>query len=221
MSSLLWWLFRNRPQLVTNTSSPFADLQAGDYADAVRRLFPPGRAWIGPPGSVLDSLRKAIANAVFILHQAVINLVDVELNPFSTDLLLQPWENDFGLPDPCITATQTTAQRQAALIARMTDPGGLNAQRYIDLARGAGFTVTVTEFRPLRVGDTCGSSVNGSQWQFAWQVNIPADDVGPTTVFTCNSTCDDYLGMWGNNVLECLINSRNRPSRIVNFAYNS
>lgn len=201
-------------------ASPFASLLAGDYAQAIAKLFPRGRAWIGKVGSVLNNFRNAVAAAVYILHQAVIDLIDTELNPATSNLLLPTWENDFGLPDPCIGTGQTIAQRQAALIARVADPGGLNPQRYINLAAMQGFNVTIDEFTPFTVGGGCGEPVYGPDWQFVWRVNAPAADAGTTALATCIGPCTEPLASWGNTILECLINSRNRASRIVLFGYN-
>lgn len=198
-------------------ASAFAQLQASDYAQAVRKLFPRGKAWAAGIGSLFDNFLNAIGASVYILHAAAINLVDSEINPFSTASLMPLWENDFGLPDPCVGTGQTLDQRRQALLARITDPGGLNAGRYIALAASIGVDITVSTFTPAQMGSGCGTPMYGASWKFAWQVNAPAEPI--TSVFRCDSACDDYLQTWGNAELECVINSRNRPSRVVLFAY--
>jgi hypothetical protein len=87
------------------------------------------------------------------------DLLERESDPRITVELLPDWERNWGLPDPCYTAPQTVAQRQTALIARMTLWGSQSRQWYIDFAAFLGYTITITEYRPWMVGlDRCGDA---------------------------------------------------------------
>ena len=194
----------------------YSALGQADYAQAITNLFPRGRAWRRFAGALLHLWRQGAAAFAASFHAAATALVYGELFPDTAQALLPDWEYDFGLPDACTPSGQTVDQRRAALLSRITDPGGLNAQRYIDLAAANGFDITVTEFRPFTCESACDDPVCDDSWRPYWRVNAAS-----TTVFEmrCGFSCGDALRSWGNDELECLINSRNRASRVVLFAY--
>jgi uncharacterized protein YmfQ (DUF2313 family) len=113
--------------------------------------------------------------------------------------------------------SQTLQQRRNALVAQLTGIGDQSRQYFIDLAASAGFTITITEFRPFTVGSRVNDPIYNEIWRFAWQVNAPQ-----TTVewFTVTSGVNEGLRSWGNQLLECLI-SRLKPAHTkVLFAYS-
>ena len=49
--------------------------------------------------------------------------------------------------------------------------GGQSRQYYIDVAWAVGFTITITEFEPFRVGSgRAGDYLAGEEWLFYWRV---------------------------------------------------
>lgn len=157
-----------------------------------------------------------------------------EAYPRTTVELLPDWERVTGLPDPCNTAEQTTAERQAALQVRLTARGGQSRAYFIGLAATLGFDITITEFEPAdctsacdstlwtdeaTVADcesACNASLRTEGWRFVWQVNAPA-----VTVFEadCTSACNDPLRWWGNSALECLLRRLSPAHTFVLFSY--
>ncbi|UEM11977.1 DUF2313 domain-containing protein [Bradyrhizobium barranii subsp. barranii] len=144
-----------------------------DYRDAFLELLPQGQAW--PKHSIDSTLWQAcdgLNNYWGYVDGRAADLLETESDPRKTVELLPDWERNWGLPDPCYTAPQTIAQRQAALVARMTLYGSQSREFYINFAAFLGYTITITEYRPFMVGiDCCGDGRvygDGTFMQDAW-----------------------------------------------------
>lgn len=200
--------------------NPYSQLGPDDFQAAALNLLPRGWAWPRDLGTKLAKAMGAVGDMFAHFHADASLIVDVELYPPTTQLLLAEWERDYGLPDPCTPQPQTYEQRIAALLARITDQGSLSRQKYIDLAAALGFPITITEFlQSSDVGTcvgTCIDPLREVNWRNAWQVNAPATTV---TELTCIGDCTSPLRSWGNEPLECAIRRHNRPSRFVLFSY--
>jgi uncharacterized protein YmfQ (DUF2313 family) len=131
-----------------------------DYREAFFSMLPNGQAW---PKHAIDSVLYQTVDGLceywgFVDGRAA-DLLETESDPRTTVELLPDWERNFGLPDPCYTAPQTIAARQAALVARMTLWGSQSRQFYIDFAKFLGYDITISEYRPFMVGlDRCGDN---------------------------------------------------------------
>jgi uncharacterized protein YmfQ (DUF2313 family) len=129
-----------------------------DYRDAFLELLPQGQAW--PKHSIDSVLWQAVdglCNYWGFVDGRAGDLLERESDPRQTVELLPDWERNFGLPDPCYAAPQTIAERQIALVARMTLWGSQSRQFYINFAAQLGYTITISEYRPFMVGiDGCG-----------------------------------------------------------------
>jgi uncharacterized protein YmfQ (DUF2313 family) len=144
-----------------------------DYRDAFLELLPQGQAW--PKHSIDSVLWQAcdgLCNYWGYVDGRAADLLEIESDPRKTVELLPDWERNWGLPDPCYTAPQTIAARQAALVARMTLYGSQSREFYINFAAQLGYSITITEYRPWMVGiDCCGDSRvygDGSFMQDQW-----------------------------------------------------
>jgi len=195
-------------------------LTATDYLAQLQALLPQGPAWPRDADAELTRLLAAWADEMARIDARAADLVE-EADPRTTAELLADWERVAGLPDACVEAlagAQTTAQRRAALVGKLTTIGGQSAAYYIALAASLGYAITVTEFRPFRAGQSCaGDALTNDEWIFAWQVNAPE-----TTIvdFAAGRSCaGDPLRAWGNELLECVI-TRLKPAHThVLFAY--
>lgn len=144
-----------------------------DYRDAFLELLPQGQAW--PKHSIDSTLWQAcdgLNNYWGYVDGRAADLLETESDPRKTVELLPDWERNWGLPDPCYTAPQTIAERQTALVARMTLYGSQSREFYINFAAFLGYTITITEYRPFMVGiDCCGDGRvygDGTFMQDAW-----------------------------------------------------
>lgn len=184
------------------------------HVDLLKLLLPPSSidpngdaisAEIGAEGSALDT---ALSSAMGLL---------LEADSRQAVLMLPDWERVAGLPDSCLAgAAQSTAERRAALVARLTTLGGQSPAYFIALAASLGYAVTITEFRPFTVSSAVSMPINSEQWRFVWQVNSTLNTVRR---FAVTGTVNDPLASWGNAMLECAI-SRLKPAHTqVLFAY--
>ena len=195
-------------------------LTATDYLAQLQALLPQGPAWPREADAALTQLLAAWADELARVDGRAADLVE-ESDPRTTAELLADWERVAGLPDACVAAlagTQTTTQRRAALVGKLTTIGGQSAAYYIALAASLGYTITVTEFAPFQAGHSAaGDPLSNDEWMFAWQVNAPEESI---VEFSAGRSCaGEPLRAWGNELLECVI-SRLRPAHThVLFAY--
>lgn len=195
-----------------------SNIGASDYLAQLQALLPQGQAWPRDADAALTQLLRAWADEQARVDGRAADLVE-EADPRTTAELLADWERVAGLPDPCVEAlagTQTTAQRRAALVAKLTTIGGQSAAYYIALAASLGYAITVTEFDLHDVDSDVDAPLYGEPWQFAWQVNAAQDTIG---VLAVTDSVEDPLAWWGNELLECVI-SRLKPAHTnALFAY--
>jgi uncharacterized protein YmfQ (DUF2313 family) len=195
-------------------------LTESDYLRQMQALLPPGPAWPKDDDALLTRMLGALAAELARVDGRVRQLVDEDDPHMAAELLLD-WERVAGLPDTCVALsgqTQSIAQRRAALVARLTMLGGQSKAYFIALAASLGYTVTITEFRPFRAGQSRSGDPVATNWQFAWQVNAPLNTVTPFRAG--NAVAGDPINSWGNKLLECVL-SRFKPAHTtVVFAYS-
>lgn len=147
---------------------------ADDYAVAALGLMPRGRIWPQEPGSVQESVRKAIGKTFERSDGAASMLLDSSL-PGQLTPLLPEWEATLGLPDPCAGSSPTFAQRCNQVRGRFVNAGGQSRQHFIEFAAALGFAISITNYAPCRAGiSTAGSPVCGDEVAFVWGVTIDA-----------------------------------------------
>jgi uncharacterized protein YmfQ (DUF2313 family) len=190
-------------------------MSADQYLSQLQALLPDGAAWTREAGAVLTRLLNAFADELARIDGRALSLIE-EADPRTADELLADWERIAGLPDSCVSGTQTTAQRRAALVARLTTIGGQSIAYYIARAAGLGYTITINEFSQQTVESDVTSPMYGQPWNFAWQVNSALNTVGYLTVA---DTVADPLAWWGNAALECSINRLKPAHTFALFAY--
>ena len=200
----------------------FALLGSGDFKESLKKLLPRGRAWPkdADEAPVQDAFWAAIADAFAAFHAAIAGISEVESDPRLTGALLADWELCYGLPDPCTPQPQSDQQRRAALLARITDPGGASISAFVARAAAIGVTITVTEFQPFRVGiSSVGQALTNGPWQFAWQVNGPL--AGPIVYFAVGlAAAGDPLVAWGNAQLQCVLKAIAPAHTILIFFFS-
>lgn len=96
------------------------------FSQALATLLPTGYAWPRTPDSTWMRLLEGLAGSFEELHDGT-GQAAREWLPHATRTRLAEWEEACGLPDPCFGADQTTAVRQAAVLARLRRPDGAYA----------------------------------------------------------------------------------------------
>lgn len=180
------------------------DFRTPDFLASLQALLPQGAAWPRDPDAVLTQLLDAVAERLAAVQGRIVTLLEAESLPRATAELLPDWERAFGLPDACAAPDDSTAARRAALVARVIEQGGQSRAYFIAYAAALGFTVTITEFRPARIGEAAiGDPIQDAPWAHTWRVNAPETTVIESRIGL--STIGDPLREWGNDRLECAL----------------
>lgn len=200
---------------VAETGGIVVDAEA--YARSMMQLLPEGAAWPRDAESTLYRTLLALAQELYRLHNRATVLVN-ESDPRSTSELLLEWEADVGLPDPCVEAAQTLAERRQALVGRLVAGGGPTRAFFIQLAAALGVTITITEFRSEAEAIAAGIPYTGTSWANTWRVNVPTA-VSVREFRAGSGAAGEPIRTWGNDVLECQIKRFKPAHTTVLFAY--
>ncbi len=188
------------------------------YAAALQRLLPEGRAWPRHQAAVLTQLLISLAEEFAKVHGHAQDLVR-ESHPDEAFELIAEWEAAVGLPDPCIGEPGSLQGRRNLVVARLVHQGGQTPQFYVDLAAILGFEIEVEEYRAFRSGFArSGDRITNGDWAHTWAVHAP-EETG-TFFRSGQSVSGERLATWGNHLLECVI-ERAKPSHShVLFLYD-
>ncbi len=190
-------------------------MTSAQYLAQLQALLPQGGAWTRDRDANLTALLQAMADELARVDARGEQLID-EDDVRTTFELLSDWERVAGLPDSCVGAGQTTQQRRAALLQRVTSIGGQSRAYFIAVAAALGYAVTISEFSWHTVEDDVEHPMYGVAWNFAWQVNSALNTVQELTV---DDGVEDPLAFWSNVPLECVINRLAPAHTTVLFSY--
>ena len=191
---------------------------AADYLEQLKMLLPPGQAFPRESGTTLHSLLDGMSIELARVDGRG-EALPMEANPSTTSEMLSDWERVAGLPDKCSGVLEETLQgRKNALLAKLSSTGGQSAAYFIELAGVLGYTVTIEEYRPFRVGlSRAGDALTNGDWVFTWLIRAPETSV--ISFRAGVSAAGERLRTWGNDTLECKINQLKPAHTIALFAY--
>ncbi len=186
-----------------------------DYGEQFAAMFPRGRAWPADEESVFQRVIRAVSMVWGDVDARAADLLMRESDPRVTVELLPDWEAAFGLPDPCISEPLTVADRQNALVQKMTTEGGQSRAFFTAVAARLGYAITIHEFSPFMAGvSRCGETrddvgdfrrqIGHPDMRFFWRIS--AADVR-LTWFRAGSGqvgTDPHLRIGIASDLECL-----------------
>lgn len=207
------------------STSQIAVHSAAAYQSQLAGLLPRGRAWPRDNDSSLMQLMQAEADELARVDGRVSDLFE-EVDPLTTLELIEQWEHVAGLPDACIAAPDSIAERRAAIHARITGIGGQTRAYFIGLAATLGFAITIDEFRPFRAGSRAGQRLYNDAWAHVWRVNVqPAaidGGLGVTLRYfrAGRSAAGERLVGFGSLDLECIFRRAAPAHTTVIFAYD-
>lgn len=191
---------------------------ADDYRNALINLAPQGIAWPTDPNSLWVKTLDAFAQEYARIDQLGIYLLD-EIFPDTTTLLLPDWERVAGLPDECSQIGETIAVRRLNLLQKITSRGGQSKAYFIATALSLGYTVTVDEFLPFRVGVSHVSDpLCNWKWWFTWRINSALFSI--IWFKASESGAHEPLAYWGNDRLECIMNKLKPAHTKLLFGYS-
>jgi len=182
------------------------------------------------PGRLAASLWMA-AGGLAGAHRRAENLIN-EADPQTARELIREWEDFAGLPDECTPARDLTlAERQDAVVEKLTGLGSLSVESFYRLARILGYEITIREYRPFITGrsragrpDVLGSTFSAQSQddvyysRFYWKVTVH----GPRLHwFRCGrNAAGERLGwLTPARDLECFFNRRKPAHTIIIFDY--
>lgn len=190
-----------------------------DFQIGFMNLLPTGAVWPRDSDSVIAQVSLSLVKEYTRNAAAAANLL-TDAMPIAPVMMLPEWEASLGLPDPCAGASPTIQQRQQQVNARFTASGGQTPAYFISLAASLGYTVTITQFSPFRVGiNTVGQPLYGTAWAYAWQVNAPQFTIEYFAVD--RDAVGEPLASWGNTVLQCELKRVAPAHTVLIFNYAS
>ncbi len=195
-------------------------LDSAQLGDSLAQLLPQGSFWSAKndPDSVLRRVLVAIAEEAAKVQGATVDRVR-ESDPRTTSELLQDWEAELGLPDPCAPDPISMAQRVAAVVAKYTAQGGQSAQFFIDLAAALGFQVTIEEHGQFRAGEgVAGEEIAGADAAFAWTVHAPP--ASPLFGLAGTLAAGDPIVTAANAMLSCGVDPHKPAYTVVLYKFD-
>lgn len=192
-----------------------------DAHEEARSLAPVGEAWTRDPRSTWDALLAGLSVWRARVDVRAEELLQ-EFDPRTSTELLPEWEAAVGLPDECLPAPASLAERRGLVVSRLVGEGGGSRAFFIALARAVGFEVTITEGvgSPFRMGvGRMGDRIGGELEFFTWTVNGPETAIRRAAMGSFRM--GDPLASWGNELLECVIQRAAPAHTLVLFSYEA
>ncbi|MGH8426391.1 MAG: YmfQ family protein [Gammaproteobacteria bacterium] len=194
-------------------------LSADTYAATERALLPPGRALADGGEGTLTDLLEALAQE-FSRVDASGDVLLQEAFPDTAVELLPDWERIAKLPSACTPAGQTTAQRQASVVRKLTANEAQTIAFIVALAASYGYTISIVERRALRFGYNayCGYPFGSWDWQFVWEAHSEGTPI--EMLYFDTGHCGDDFGAFGDPTMECRLKTGNQSHIIPRFCYD-
>jgi len=190
-------------------------LTSADYLQQLQDLLPQGPAWPRDPDALVTKILYNFADEFARVDIRIDDLLN-EADPRTTFELLTDWERVCGLPDGCVGEQDGLQARRAAVLGRLTSIGGQSIDYFESLAATIGYTITITEYEVHDCEDDCDTQINEETWAYVFDVNAATTTVRE---LDCEDDCDTALAIWGNALLECMINRLKPAHTLAIFKY--
>lgn len=196
------------------------DLTTAEYAQMLGALMPPGSVWLTESDSFQGQLLAAWAEELARVDGRVGDLID-EAFPGTVTELIDEWEADFGLPEPCDTRTDLDlATRRARLLWKYTYRADHTVTGWQALAASYGATIELYSYYPSYAGRmVAGRPLIGRLGRYFWRITITSPTVAVTRFTAGRSRAGQSLGTWERSNLECAVRRRAHAHTIPIFAY--
>lgn len=184
-----------------------------DYRQVLYALMPPGPAF-----SESDLLLDGLAAEFARCHNRILDLI-TESDPRTTTELIDEWEKDVGLPDPCddiFSIDRPLSERRRILCTKLLTQGNQSVPYYQKIAKELGYEVEIHGYSEHTVESRVDDSINGPDWVFAFAIIASEETIRDASV---EDDVDTPLRWWGNRRLECKINSIKQSHTIPVFIY--
>lgn len=139
------------------------------------------------------------------------------ITPFFAEQLLPDWERVCGITPQAGAAYQ---QRLQAVLAKLSETGGLSIPYFIRLAARMGYQITIDEPQQFHSGvSRAGSPLNLFDVIWTWWVNIQGPPLQHVRFRAGLSTIGERLGLFGDPVIETMFNDLKPAHTLVFFRY--
>ncbi|WP_185731209.1 MULTISPECIES: putative phage tail protein [unclassified Burkholderia] len=96
------------------------------------------------------------------------------MTPEGDVAMLPDWERVLSLPEPALGPDQSDDVRLAMVLERLRETGEIDRDYFLFVALRLGFSASLTEFHPYRIGTPIGQPLYGDDWMFVWRLTAPA-----------------------------------------------
>lgn len=183
-------------------SDVFPHYTAEDYTSLLLRLFRE-TALAEEPGETFLALLKGSAPGIARFEQAGFDVLE-DIMPDSTVGLLEQWETDVGLPDPCMPTAEDEDSRRRNLVGKL---GAVGIQTKEDAAERVVAMLGlypdelpgVSVHQPMRMGDRMTSRLYGDEWMEGWTWHFISPDIFGNVPFRMGDRMTARL--WGHRAL--------------------
>jgi uncharacterized protein YmfQ (DUF2313 family) len=188
------------------------------YKQALLKLLPQGLAWNKDADSNLNKLIEGESIELGRLEDFAYQTLR-EINPLTTNQLLNEWV-EIALGDGlCTGVGQTPSELKAALLARLISLGGSSKTYFQEVARAAGFLVSINDgYSLFRAGlSRSGDRVLSSGFAYTWSVRTGTQTL--RYLRAGSGRAGDPLVYFGNLLLECLLRGIKPAHTQIIFSY--
>lgn len=173
-----------------------------NHRDLLTRLLPPESysPLATPLAEELASEGNALDASAASAKQAAGGIT-----PFFASQLLPDWERVCGIT-PVVGAPYQV--RLQAVLAKLSETGGLSISYFTRLAAGLGYTVTIDEPRPFRAGNSrAGQRIAAFDVIWVWRVNVAGSATRAYRFRAGMSRAGERLTYSADPVIESMFNA--------------
>lgn len=185
-----------------------------NYRELLGLLLPPEA--YDPNGKQLSAEQSAEGNALQKAQDAAVRVAK-GIVPLTPNELLPDWERLLGLTPAPGTPVQA---RLTQVKAKINETGGLSIPYFINLAKSLGYTITIDEPQPFRVGiNGMGDALYTRDTIWIWRVNV-WNTQNPVYHFrTGLSAMGERLMAFGQSSLEATFQDLKPAHTFCHFVY--
>ena len=191
-----------------------------DYTQQLKKLMPSGRVFDLSSESNLTKLLAGLASELTLVDTTAGTIPD-ELNPSSTNYMIEEWLQTAVSDDLCNDYDDSIAGKRQAILGNLLATGGASKKYYQDVAFALGFPIKITDkLIPFKAGyGKAGESIFGDGWVYAFIVNAPEQTA---RYFKAGyNKAGDSLVYYGNNLLECTFDRIKQAHTTPVFVYST
>lgn len=138
------------------------------------------------------------------------------MQPETAGEMLADWERVLGLNGQ----GKSHSQRLAAVLFKINATGGLSIPYFTQLAKSAGYTITIDEPQPFRAGvNRAGDRLAREDIMFVWTVNVQSSSQVVWRFRAGASAAGERLSHFSDSVIESIFQDLKPAHTAVRFTY--